>query len=209
MVYPISCPIKEEDRKNDAAAIILAEVFEPSLKDSGYFFYVELEYNYGSWIPKANVGELVDCVSLMLNHVNTIKWAEIDNVAYQYMPKTTDLWYYSNPYHEGTMIHRFIKDGDKTDYGVDEPFITVKEPTFIKSNHWASVKCDNPWIDVQSFDSVPYLIETVLNVIYEFQRYLPTWKKRAILKGFLNGIPYVLNPWKAIIKKMLGMNKKK
>jgi len=206
MIYPIGNSIEEEDKQHDAIVIILAEVFEPSLKDSGYFFCIDLEYNYGSWRPKANLGELIECISIILNHVNSKKWVKIDETAYKHMPQTTELWYYSNPYHEGTMLHRFMRDGDQTDYGVDEPFIKVEEPTFIKSGIWGSVKCNNPWNDVQSFNYVSSIIEEALIVIYEFQRYYPIWKRKQITGTVGEVGKALINPYKYVFKKILGMD---
>lgn len=198
----------EEDKRHDAKAIILAEVFNDSFKDSGYFFCIDLDYEYGKWRPKANLGELVEGVSIMLNHVNTKAWAEIDKTAYKVMPEATELWYYSNPYHEGTMLHRFIEDEDKTDYDVAEPVFVVKEPEYIESS-WAGVNCDDPWNDIQSFCHVSSILEESLIVISEFQRYYPIWKK----KGFV-GIAgevgkFAANPFRYILKKGLGLDDNK
>lgn len=207
MVYALGDIIeKEEDKQHDAKAIILAEVFDDSLKDSGYMFCIDLEYKYGIWHPKANVGELVGAVSIMLNHVNTIAWAKIDNKAYEKMPVATELWYYSNPYHEGTMLHRFIQDEDKTDYDVDEPVFVVKEPEYIVSS-WEGVKCDDPWNDVQSFCHVSSVLAESLIVISEFQRYYPIWRNKGFVSIAVEGGKCAANPFKYLFRKVLGLNK--
>ena len=205
-IYAIGVSIDiEEDKECDAKAIILAVVFEKSLKDSGYIFIMDLEYRYGTWRPKANVGELVKGVSIILNHVNTKKWAKIEESAYKSMPEATDLWYYSNPYHEGTMLHRFIEDDDRKDYNVDEPIFVVKEPDYITCN-WGGVDCNDPWNDIQSFNYLSSVLALSLKVISEFQHYFPIWKKKTYLDigGTVGKI--LINPYKYIFKKIFGLD---
>lgn len=206
MTYGLGFPIQdEEDKKCDATAVIMADVFNESLKGSDYILCVDLEYYYGEWRPKVNLGELIEGVSIALNHVNTQKWAKIDESAYKNMPETTSLWYYTNPYHEGTMLHRFMRDGDQTDYGVDEPFIVVKEPNYITCS-WGGVKCDDPWNDVQSFDYVSGVISSSLTVISEFQRYYPVWKRKQILGIAGEAGKIIVNPFKYVFKKAFGLD---
>lgn len=204
-VYGISVPINEEDKQQDAHFIVLVEVFEPSFKDSGYFFYINLEHRYGSWVPKADLDGLVERISIMLNHVNKKKWAKISESIYKYMPKTTDLWFYSNPYHEGAMLHRFVREGDQTDYGVDEPFYKVEEPNFIKGSYWGSVNCDDPWNGEISLHGVSDTINLALTVISEYQRYYPVWKKKRFINIGLEAIKILANPYKYGMKKIIGM----
>lgn len=207
-VYAIGDIIEnEEDKKHDAIAIILAEVFDNALKDSGYIFCIDLELKYGEWRPKANVGELVEAVSIMLNHVNTKAWAKIDNTAYKTMPKSTELWYYSNPYHKGTMLHRFIQDDDKTDYDVGDPIFVVKEPECI-TRSWGGVICDDPWNDIKSLSCVASILEESLIVISEFQRYYPIWKKKGFVGIAGEIFKFAVNPFKYTMKKGFGLDKK-
>lgn len=202
--YAIGNRIEAEDKENDALVLIMAEVLDSTLVHSGYMFCVELEAYYGQWRPKTNLGELIEDISIMLNHVNTKAWAEIDKSAYKMMPEATDLWYYSNPYHEGTMLHRFIEEGDKTDYDVPEPTIQVKEPGYLCSS-WGSVDGDDPWNDVLSFAHIASILSTSLSLIREFQRYYPIWKKKSIIDIVKNPIKMAVNPFKFVIKKTFGL----
>lgn len=203
--YSIGNRIEAVDKENDALVLIMAEVFDSTLSKSGYMFCIELESYYGQWRPRINLGELVEDISIMLNHVNTKAWSEIDKDAYKTMPEATQLWYYSNPYHEGTMLHRFIQEGDKTDYEVPDPTMQVKEPAYICSS-WSSVNCDDPWNDIQSFAHIASILSTSLSVIYEFQRYYPIWKRKSIIDIVKNPIKMAINPFKFVLKKTFGLS---
>ena len=204
-VYTIGYNIDEEDRNNDAIVLIMADVFDNSFKNSGYVFCIELESQYGQWRPKINLGGLVEGISIMLNHVNTKAWAEIDKSAYKIMPEASKIWYYSNPHHEGSMLHRFIENGDKTDYDVPETTIVVKEPNYICSS-WSSVNCNDPWNDVQSFAHIASLLNSSLTVMAEFQRYYPRWRNKSLLDIVKNPIGMAINPFRFGLKKVFGLS---
>lgn len=201
-IYPIGSIISDEDKHNDAIVILLAEIFAPSLKGSGYILCVGLEYKYDSWKVKANLGELVEQVSNLFNHINTKEWAKIEKYEYQKMPNTANLWYYSNPYHEGTIIENFVNEGDKTDYGVMEPKVLVEEPSYITVS-WPYIECDRLWEDL-SFSQIEVVIRNALTVIYEVENYIPSKLKKILTEVAIDVTMVMINPYRYVLNKIMG-----
>jgi len=206
--YAIGDTIDAEDKMHDAAVIIKAEVLNKLYENTGYLFCVILEYAHGVWVPKMNMGELVEGISIMLDHVNVKAWTKIDESAYKMMPTASDIWYYSNPYHEGTILRKFMQDNDKTDYNVPEPITVVKEPDCIVST--CHVSCHDPWNDVRGFNYVISILGESLTIISEYQRYYPIWVKKSIIdisSNAMKTVGVIVNPWRYLIKKVIETTK--
>ena len=107
-IYGMDCSkIDEDDKSEEAELLILAEIFDQSLKDSGIFLRVELDGQ--GWHPQIRLGQVITNISKMLNNVHKEAWAKFDKSMLKAMPKVTDFWFYSNPYHYDVFINDFIK----------------------------------------------------------------------------------------------------
>lgn len=189
---------------HDAVIMVLAEVFDASLKGSGYMFVIDVESRYGNWYARTHVGELIGCVSSVLNNVHSKKWAGIDISAYNKMPKTTDIWFYSNPYHHGVMLDSYISENDRIDRGANGSSFIVDEPDYLKDKY--SLDNNNFWSELNFCYYISNIIETTLTVILEFEGYYPLWKKKQILSIFADSAKVLSNPSKYWIKKKIDNN---
>lgn len=200
-IYDQVCHIEDEEKEQDALMFIMAEVFDASFKDSGYLLVLEFEASYSGWYPKIHLGGLVKGMSIMLNDVHTKKWTPIKQSTYDAMPTSTEIWFYTNPYHSGVMIHRFISDGDKEDRDASGPSYVVQEPDYIKSKY--SLDDLTFWTEKNFCWYIANSVETALTVILEFEKYCPSWKRKQIIGIGTEVITFLINPWKYVLKKKL------
>lgn len=198
--------IEEEDRSEGACAMILAEVFDESLKHSGIVFMIFLVPESDEWRPRVYLGNVIKNISKMLNNVHNTAWAKIDKSVFKNMPKVTDFWFYSNPYHTDANIRSFVEEGDKTNYGVDdEPmYKIIDDENAISVDMWGGLDFNYVWRDYGSFNKVRGLIEHALMILYEYHRYYPTWKKKRFIKAGAEVVKFTANPSKYGLRKVLN-----
>lgn len=200
-MYPIGETIKEEHQNKDAFIIILAELIIPSLEGSGKAFVIELDNENGYWIPKVDLGSLIEGTSILLDHINTKAWKKIDEVAHKMMPVASEIWFLSNPEHKGANLERFLQYDDKTrsSYHVDS--FEASEPDYLKGGAWCRLNQENPWSD---FKYLADIINTSCSIITEYSRYHPIWVKDVwvhVAKKFGKGMLIGLNPLGYVIRK--------
>lgn len=207
--YSVGSKIEMSDRMHDAHVVILAEAFDNSLKGSDYILWVELKHDYSGWHTRVNLGKLIGIISSLMNNVNTKDWAKIPKHIYKNMPKTTELWFYSNFAHEDMSLHHFVEYGEQKGLGWKEPIILVDEPDHIEfRTSFGSISTDDPWNIYGRFNTVYSIAETALSVLYEYQNYSSSLITKKAAKYIIEGTKLVINPYKYGLKKLLGLDKK-
>ena len=207
-IYGMDCPsINEEDRGQITPLLILAELFDQSLKNSGFVFIVELMPNSYSWYPQICLDYVIVNISRMLNNVHKKPWAKIDKSIYKNMPGVTDFWFYSNPYHTDYMITDFVKYGEKNNVNLDnEQFYDIVEPYDIRSNYF-TLDYNYIWRDYGSFNIVTGIIDLALMILYEYHRYYPIWQKKKYFRMATHGLRFASNPYRYVLTELFKKNK--
>lgn len=204
-IYPIGCELDADDYAYEGFYLIKLDLFsnESTLKD--FFFYIQLNKvdNLSSFKPCVYVGEINSTISDIFNNIDINKYSKFDSVAYKLMPKSSKIWFYSNPYHEGLSISKFVEEGDTSyyDFPGENEFVK-REGDYLTYRYLLgfTVAPSNIWGEM---DTVLSLTRTGMQVILEFLNFIPHYKKRVFIKAaghFVDGATFWLNPVRKIIK---------
>lgn len=155
----------------------------------------------------------IDSMSDMCGNVDKKNFVKIPEATYVNMPKTSQLFFYSNKYHDGVSLHRFMKDDDRERYyyDQDEVFFTVNG-NFIVNTSYFNVK--NLW-NPSELLSLESSLGYTLNISFEVLRFIPIYIKggwtdliKYIAKKLLVGVYIGINPIGFLLKKILRNDKK-
>lgn len=167
----------------DATLFVLAEVFDSYYANSGYFFIINLDYKNYSWYPKVDIGEdFVEYISKSFNNINKVKYAKLDENVCRMMPTSAQLWFTSNPYHDGVSFSRYLRQNDINSYAENEDsFFVVEEPCYIRATSMVGIKQQNIW-NSSGLKAIGLLLDVALKVQNEGCHYIEH-KTSKIKKG--------------------------
>lgn len=203
--YPIGYEMLPEDYDKDGFYLVKLDIFSDDPCLTEYFMWIQLNKVNGiaSFRPSIHIGEINSSISDIFNHTDYIKYSKFDCSLLKLMPRTAKIWFYTNPYHEGLSVERFIQSGDTTKYD----FPAYK--TFIKRDGenltfnyllGFTVEPLNLWGKI---DILLDLTQSGLCVMTEIINYIPFYKKQVYARAagrFFDGATFWLNPAKKIIK---------
>lgn len=205
-IYPLGHELLPKDYETEGFYFVKLDVFAdaPTIKD--YIMYIQLDKVddfSSSFRPSIHIGEINSAISNWLNNVDSVKFAKFDVSALKLIPTTSKIWFFSNPYHEGLSLHRFIENGDTTcyDFPADDTFIK-RDGEYLTFRYLLGFTVDpsDLW---SNMNSILYLTQSGIVVMREILRYIPYYKKQVIAKSirhFVDGATFWLNPVKKIIK---------
>lgn len=204
-IYPIGYELNTEDHNYGGFYLVKLDLFSNDVSLKDFFFYIQLNKvdNTASLKPSVYIGEINSSISDLLNNVDTVKYSKFDPVAFKYMPISSKIWFYSNPYHEGLSIRRFIESGDTSYYDSPGEEVFVKrDGDYLTFRYLLGFTVDpsNIWGEMRTILS---LTQTGILVMTEVLNYIPYYKKRVLIKTaghFVDGATFWLNPVRKIIK---------
>ena len=197
--FSIGNAIPSNATKQAYTLLIKGDVFAPDIP-CPWYFSVELKPgNYGPWIPSIFMGEINDRISKILNHTDTKKDGKISPTAFVIMPRTCELWFYSNRQHEDTSLEEFVAEGELRFCKIGNPHPYRIDGQYISVPFWGGpITAENIW---QNLSPIATLVKYALTVTGEFLAYAPFYKWEVlndVSKKFMRGVGYGLNPAKAI-----------
>lgn len=202
-IYPIGYELLPEDYDIGGSYFIKLDVFidSPTVKD--YFMYIQLDKvdDISSFKPSIYMGEINSCISDLLNNVDDVKFAKFDVSVLKLMPTTSKIWFFTNPYHEGLSLYRFIGSDDTTDDAslVDDIFVK-RDGDYLTFRYLVgfTVSTSNLW---GNMDTILSLTQCGFLVMLEVLGYIPYYKKKVYAKAFshlVDGATFLHNPVKKI-----------
>lgn len=196
----------EEDTKRDAILFVMPEIFAPSLAGLDIVFVMYLKLENSRWIPRLDLGEYFEFISILLNRVNTKSGRKMTKAAYDLMPTGSKIWFYANTHNDGISLYRYIRDNDDTRYynEFDDKIYDVNEPYLIDS-FWGAPTPETIWED-ESLITIAEFFNLGLLLIREAYAYAPIYKKETgaiVLKNFLRGVSIGLNPIGYVLRKVM------
>ena len=204
-IYPIGYELNANDHNYGGFYLVKLDVFSNDVSLKDFFFYIQLNKvdNIASLKPSVYIGEINSSISDLFNNVYTVKYSKFDTAAFKSMPISSKIWFYSNPYHEGLSISKFIESGDTSYYDFSGEDVFVKrDGDYLTFRYLLGFTVDpsNIWGEMRTILS---LTQTGIQVMIEVLNYIPYYKKRVFIKAaghFVDGATFWLNPVRKIIK---------